>query len=136
MTGQAFRIKVQTADNLWAGTDNTVEVSMSGTVSGEKKDTGKLTLDGKGRNDHERGDKCTYILEKSPHQFEKIESLTVFKNGIDDWNLDYIEGIVSFFNNIRNFSISESYCPYDMGHMISYFIKRYRKSNISTNGRS
>ena len=96
MTGQAFRIKVQTADKLWAGTNDTVEVSMSGTVSGEKKDTGKLTLDGKRRDDHERGEKCLYLFEKSPHLFEKIESLTVFKNGIDDWNLDFIEGIVSF----------------------------------------
>ena len=96
MTRKAFFIKVQTADKLWAGTNATVEVSMSGTVSGEKKDTGILTLDGKRRDDHERGDKCLYLFEKSPHLFEKIESLTVFKNGIDDCNLDFIEGILSF----------------------------------------
>ena len=98
MTGRAFVIEVQTADKLWAGTDDTVEVSMVGTVAGEKKDTGKLKLDGQKRNDHERGDKCKYVLDESPYQFEKIESLTVHKGGIDDWNLDYIEGIVSFFS--------------------------------------
>ena len=100
MTGRALVIKVATADKLWAGTDDTVEVSMTGTVAGEKKDTGKLKLDGKKRNDHERGDICNYVFEKSPEEFEKIESLTVFKNGIDDWNLDHIEGIVSFLLKI------------------------------------
>ena len=105
MSGRAFVIEVQTADKLWAGTDDTVEISMEGTVYGEKgrleqKETGKLKLDGKMRNDHERGEKCKYVVDESPYEFEKILNLTVYKGGIDDWNLDYIEGIVSFLLTI------------------------------------
>merc|ERR1711953_955976 len=91
MTGKAFHIEVQTADKMWAGTDDDVQISMSGPISGVTKDTGMMKLDAQGVNDHERGDLCKYVIEKSPYPLEKIDSLTVLKNGIDDWNLDYIK---------------------------------------------
>jgi len=91
MTGKAFHIEVQTADEGWAGTDNTVQISMAGPVSGVTKDTGMMELDKKGVNDHERGNLDKYVIEKSPYPLEKIDSLTVLKNGNDDWNLDYIK---------------------------------------------
>ena len=97
MTGKAFHIEVQTADKDWAGTDNTVQISMTGPVSGVTKDTGMMKLDKKGANDHERGNLDKYVIEKSPYPLEKIDSLTVLKNGNDDWNLDYIKGMVSLF---------------------------------------
>ena len=93
----SLKIEVQTADKRFAGTDDTVKISMSGPVSGVTRDTGKLILDGAGVNDHERGNLCKYLIEKSPYPLEKIESLTVLKNGNDDWNLDYIKGMVSLF---------------------------------------
>ena len=96
MKGGTFKVEVQTADKRFAGTDNTVKISMSGPVSGVTRDTGKLKLDGTGVNDHERGDLCKYLIEKIPYDLEKIESLTVYKNGRDDWALDYIKGMVSF----------------------------------------
>ena len=91
------KVEVQTADKMWAGTDDTVKISMSGLVSGVTRDTGKLKLDRGGVNDHERGDLCKFVIEKIPYDLEKIESLTVYKNGIDDWALDFIKGMVSFF---------------------------------------
>ena len=97
MTGKAFHIEVQTANKLWAGTDDDVQISMSGPISGVTKDTGMMKLDAKGVNDHERGDLCKYVIEKSPYPLEKIDSLTVLKNGNDDWNLEYIKGMVSLF---------------------------------------
>ena len=109
------KVEVQTADKMWAGTDDTVKISMSGLVSGVTRDTGKLKLDRGGVNDHERGDLCKYVIEKIPYDLEKIESLTVYKNGIDDWALDYIKGMVSFCieNNIKN-----SFEPNYMAHHI------------------
>merc|ERR1711931_154837 len=91
MKGGTFHVEVKTDDKMWAGTDDTVKISMSGPVAGVTRDTGKLKLDRKGINDHERGDESIYVIEKIPYDLEKIESLTVYKNGIDDWALDYIK---------------------------------------------
>ena len=99
----SFDIEVKTADKLWAGTDDTVKISMSGPNCGVTKDTGMIALAATGVNDHERGDLCKYHIEECPYPFEKIDSLTVLKNGKDDWNLEYIKGMVSFFvNDLKN----------------------------------
>ena len=90
-----FDIEVKTADKLWAGTDDTVQISMSGPISGLTKNTGMITLHNKGVNDHERGDLCKFEIDYCRYQFEEIESLTVLKNGRDDWNLEWIKVIVS-----------------------------------------
>ena len=95
----SFDVEVKTADKLWAGTDDTVKISMSGPNCGVTQDTGMIALDEAGVNDHERGDLCKYHIAKYPYSFEKIDSLTVLKNGKDDWNLEYIKGMVSFFVN-------------------------------------
>merc|ERR1712168_312000 len=87
----SFDVEVKTADKLWAGTDDTVKISMSGPICGVTQDTGMIALDATGVNDHERGDLCKYHIAKCPYPFEKIESLTVLKNGKDDWNLEYIK---------------------------------------------
>ena len=57
---------MKTVDKLWAGTDDTVQISMSGSVSAETKDTGKMKLDAKGKNDNERGDLSQYVIAKCP----------------------------------------------------------------------
>ena len=92
---KVFDIEVKTADKLWAGTDDTVQISMSGPISGLTKNTGMITLHNKGVNDHERGDLCKFEIDYCRYQFEEIESLTVLKNGRDDWNLEWIKVIVS-----------------------------------------
>ena len=112
MKGGTFKVEVQTADKRFAGTDDTVKISMSGPVSGVTRDTGKLKLDGTGVNDHERGDLCKYVIEKIPYDLEKIESLTVYKNGIDDWALDYIKGMVSYFETIIKKHLSQIICHF------------------------
>ena len=97
-----FRVDVKTRNKWFAGTDDTVKISISGPVLGETIETGKIKLDEKGVDDHERGDLNHYEFEHD-YEFEKIESLTVYKDGSDDWNLDYIKGMVSFKNfNIKN----------------------------------
>ena len=67
-------IKVQTADKWYAGTDDDVEVSMSGTVSGETNHTGKLPLDEKNRNDHEKGDMNVFWFDQCPVGNLKLRS--------------------------------------------------------------
>ena len=103
MQTKVFDIEVKTKDKIWAGTDNTVQISMSGPVSGSTKNTGMITLDKKGVNDHERGDLCTFEIGDSiPNrfQFALIENLTVLKHGSDDWNLEWIKEIIS--NHFRS----------------------------------
>ena len=96
----AFDIEVKTADELHAGTDDDVQISMVGPVSGVTKDTGMLTLAKPWFNDHERGDLCKYQIVQCRNPLEKIESLTVLKNGIDNWHLEYIKGRVSFLATV------------------------------------
>ena len=100
MTGKAFHIEVQTANKLWAGTDDDVQISMSGPISGVTKDTGMMKLDAKGVNDHERGDLCKYQIAQCQYPLEKIDNLAVLKNGIDNWHLEYIKGRVSFLATV------------------------------------
>ena len=94
----SFDVEVKTADKLWAGTDDTVKISFSGPISGATKTfwTGKVILDGKGVNDHERGLSYVYHVTDCPPPLDQIDKLTVLKNGSDDWNLEYIKGMVSF----------------------------------------
>ena len=92
----AFDIEVKTADELHAGTDDDVQISMSGPVSGVTKNTGMIELAQSGFDDHERGDLCKYQIAQCQYPLEKIDSLTVLKSGSDDWNLEYIKGRVSF----------------------------------------
>lgn len=112
----AFRIEVKMADKLWTGT----EISMSGPISGETKSTGMMKLDAKRENDHERGNLYKYVIVKCPEPLEIIESLTVSKKGMDDWNLDYIKGMVSFLHTI---------CKINMSPII--WLQSYRMSHIT-----
>jgi len=96
----AFDIEVKTADELHAGTDDDVQISMSGPVSGVTKSTGMIELARSGFNDHERGDLCKYQIAQCQYPLEKIDNLAVLKNGIDNWHLEYIKGRVSFLATV------------------------------------
>ena len=74
---------------------------MSGLVSGVTRDTGKLKLDEKGGNDHERCDLCKYVIKNirnvifhmtlKNRKFDRLQEWNRL-----DWALDYIKGMVSF----------------------------------------
>ena len=61
------------ARKMWAQTDETVQISMAGPVSGVTKETGMIKLNAKRVNYHEHGDLCKYMIEKSPYPLEKIK---------------------------------------------------------------
>ena len=86
-----YEIEVKTADKLWAGTDNTVSLNLTGeTGDGIKLDTGMLILDASNKNDHERGQTCKY--QYPAVEFEKLLTCQVVKTGVteDDWELETI----------------------------------------------
>ena len=110
--GKMFDIEVKTADKLWAGTDDTVRISITGDSPDNDSpfpiSTGMFNLDNDSRNDFERGDLSTFEIGYSSipaeaHNLTKMTSLTVEKVGSDDWNLDWIKGMVS---NRKVFEIS------------------------------
>ena len=86
-----YQIDVKTADKLWAGTDNTVSLNLTGlTADGIKLDSGLMKLDASNRNDHERGQTCHY--EYPAVDFEKLLTCQVLKEGSieDDWQLETV----------------------------------------------
>lgn len=85
-----YDIEVKTADKMWAGTDNTVSLNLTGSTRGHTIDTGMLTLDASNRNDHERGQTCRY--QYPAVEFEKLLTCQVVKTGLteDDWELETI----------------------------------------------
>ena len=85
-----YDIEVKTADKMWAGTDNTVSLNLTGATRGHTIDTGMLVLDAKNQDDHERGQTCRYQLPAV--EFEKLLTCQVVKTGLteDDWELETI----------------------------------------------
>ena len=108
-----YEIEVKTADKLWAGTDNTVSLNLTGETTDEVKlDTGMLILDASNKNDHERGQTCNY--QYPAVEFEKLLTCQVVKTGVteDDWELETItvryNGKVDifYFNQLRRSYVS------------------------------
>merc|ERR1719204_153100 len=84
---------------MWAGTDDTVKMSLSGMVQGNFVREISSSIDGNPywvlndptRNDHERNELCKFLAQGV--DLEEILSCSILKDGRDDWELEYIKVI-------------------------------------------